>query len=122
MRASAAARAMWWEENCGRWGEQRRCSALRTLPQIAVWADTHFRVGKAVQAGRTYSGADTLGMEEREEEIAGMLGGWSERLTGRTGDAGARCSGKARSVTVPGSVLSESSPAAGAEELCEDLG
>ena len=45
------------------------------LPQIAVWADTHFRVGKAVQAGRTYSGADPLGMEEREEEIAGMLGG-----------------------------------------------
>ena len=45
------------------------------LPQIAVWADTHFRVGKAVQAGRTYSGADPLDMEEREEEIAGMLGG-----------------------------------------------
>lgn len=45
------------------------------LPQIAVWADTHFRVGKAVQAGRTYSGADPLGVEEREEEIAGMLGG-----------------------------------------------
>ncbi len=56
-------------------GRAAQVLCVTHLPQIAVWADTHFRVGKAVQAGRTYSGADTLGMEEREEEIAGMLGG-----------------------------------------------
>ena len=44
------------------------------LPQIAAWADTHFRVGKAVEDGRTYSGAESLSDAERVDEVAGMLG------------------------------------------------
>ena len=58
------------------WTVGRRAQVLCVthLPQIAVWADTHFRVGKAVQDGRTYSGAEPLGDDERAGEIAGMLG------------------------------------------------
>lgn len=58
------------------WTVGRRAQVLCVthLPQIAVWADTHFRVGKAVQDGRTYSGAESLGDEERVGEVAGMLG------------------------------------------------
>ena len=58
------------------WTVGRRAQVLCVthLPQIAVWADTHFRVGKAVQDGRTYSGADSLSDDERAGEIAGMLG------------------------------------------------
>ena len=56
-------------------GRAAQVLCVTHLPQIAVWADTHFRMDKAVQAGRTYSGADPLDMGEREQEIAGMLGG-----------------------------------------------
>lgn len=58
------------------WTVGRRAQVLCVthLPQIAAWADTHFRVGKAVQEGRTYSGAESLSEEERAGEIAGMLG------------------------------------------------
>ena len=58
------------------WSVGRRAQVLCVthLPQIAAWADTHFRVGKAVQDGRTYSGAESLSDEGRAEEIAGMLG------------------------------------------------
>ena len=58
------------------WTVGRRAQVLCVthLPQIAVWADTHFRVGKAVQDGRTYSGAEPLSDDERAGEIAGMLG------------------------------------------------
>ena len=58
------------------WTVGRRAQVLCVthLPQIAAWADTHFRVGKAVQGGRTYSGAEPLNDDERTEELAGMLG------------------------------------------------
>ena len=58
------------------WTVGRRAQVLCVthLPQIAAWADTHFRVGKAVQDGRTYSGAESLSDDERAGEIAGMLG------------------------------------------------
>ncbi len=58
------------------WTVGRRAQVLCVthLPQIAAWADTHFRVGKSVQDGRTYSGAEPLSSEGRAEEIAGMLG------------------------------------------------
>ena len=58
------------------WSVGRRAQVLCVthLPQIAAWADTHFRVGKAVQDGRTYSGAESLSDQGRAEEIAGMLG------------------------------------------------
>ncbi len=58
------------------WTVGRRAQVLCVthLPQIAAWADTHFRVGKGVQGGRTYSEAESLSEEERTGEIAGMLG------------------------------------------------
>ncbi|MCA9581365.1 MAG: DNA repair protein RecN [Myxococcales bacterium] len=45
------------------------------LPQIAVFADAHFRVEKIVEGGRTRSTIRRLSKKEREEEIARMLGG-----------------------------------------------
>ncbi len=58
------------------WTVGRRAQVLCVthLPQIAAWADTHFRVGKAVEDGRTYSGAEPLSDQGRAEELAGMLG------------------------------------------------
>ena len=56
-------------------GKQTQVLCVTHLPQIAVWADRHFRVGKAIREGRTYSGASSLDTGERTEEIAGMLGG-----------------------------------------------
>jgi DNA repair protein RecN (Recombination protein N) len=45
------------------------------LPQIAVFAKTHFNVRKAVEAGRTRSLIERLTATEREQEVARMLGG-----------------------------------------------
>ena len=55
-------------------GQRAQVLCVTHLPQIAAWADTHFRIGKAVQDGRTYSGAESLSGDERAGEIAGMLG------------------------------------------------
>jgi len=45
------------------------------LPQIAAYADRHFRVQKAVAEERTFAGAQVLERTERGEELAEMLGG-----------------------------------------------
>lgn len=45
------------------------------LPQIAVFAGTHFRVHKEVDDGRTHSRISVLTKAEQKEEIARMLGG-----------------------------------------------
>jgi DNA repair protein RecN (Recombination protein N) len=45
------------------------------LPQIAAFADTHFQVRKRVDKGRTISEIALLKQEQKEEEIARMLGG-----------------------------------------------
>jgi DNA repair protein RecN (Recombination protein N) len=45
------------------------------LAQIAVYADAHFRVQKAIDKGRTRSEIVRLSAEEEREEIARMLGG-----------------------------------------------
>ncbi len=51
------------------------------LPQIAAYADSHFRVDKALVDGRTHAHAEPLAPEARVEELAAMLGGArSERL------------------------------------------
>ncbi len=56
-------------------GKRTQVLCVTHLPQIAVWADRHFRVGKAIEKGRTYSNAVPLDVEERIEELTGMLGG-----------------------------------------------
>ncbi|MFO0637297.1 MAG: hypothetical protein U0168_31110 [Nannocystaceae bacterium] len=45
------------------------------LPQIAAFADAHFRVGKLQRKGRTITEVQRLDDDERREEIARMLGG-----------------------------------------------
>ena len=45
------------------------------LPQIAAFADAHFRVHKQVKRGRTLSLIALLDPSERQDEIARMLGG-----------------------------------------------
>ena len=52
------------------------------LPQVAAFADAHYRVEKRVEEGRTFSSLRLLEGEERVLEMARMLGG--ARLTDRT--------------------------------------
>jgi len=52
------------------------------LPQVAAFADHHFRVGKGVVEGRTVTSVVPLTGEERVAEMARMLGG--SRITEKT--------------------------------------
>jgi DNA repair protein RecN (Recombination protein N) len=54
------------------------------LPQIAKFADHHFRISKQVSDGRTRTTIERLGETERVKEIARMLGG--EKITRATLD------------------------------------
>ena len=45
------------------------------LPQIAAYADHHFRAGKEVLDQRTFTNIKEIESEERVEELAAMLGG-----------------------------------------------
>jgi DNA repair protein RecN (Recombination protein N) len=53
------------------------------LPQIASFADQHWRVRKHVERGRTITEVKPLASEERVEEIARMLGGETVTDTAR---------------------------------------
>jgi DNA repair protein RecN (Recombination protein N) len=57
------------------------------LPQIAVFAQTHFRVHKEVENGRTHSRITRLKKSDQKEEIARMLGG--VKITDKTRAAAA---------------------------------
>ena len=52
------------------------------LPQIAKYADHHFRISKTVAKGRTRTSITPLNAAERVEELARMLGG--EEITSTT--------------------------------------
>jgi DNA repair protein RecN (Recombination protein N) len=45
------------------------------LPQIAAYGGTHYRIDKALKAGRTTTGVTRLGIRDREEELARMIAG-----------------------------------------------
>jgi DNA repair protein RecN (Recombination protein N) len=45
------------------------------LPQIAAYADAHFRIAKRERGGRTVTEVVRLGRGEREAELAQMIGG-----------------------------------------------
>ncbi len=49
------------------------------LPQIASFADRHFKIEKRIERDRTYTTVKKLGFEERVEEIARLMAG--SRLT-----------------------------------------
>jgi DNA repair protein RecN (Recombination protein N) len=53
------------------------------LPQIAAFADHHFRVRKDVRSGRTVTSVDRLDLPGRVEEMARMLGGEAVSGTAR---------------------------------------
>jgi DNA repair protein RecN (Recombination protein N) len=53
------------------------------LPQVAAYADRHYRVRKRVAQGRTHAGVVNLSSSERVEELARMLGGKGPTPTSR---------------------------------------
>ena len=56
-------------------GQDHQVLCVTHLPQIAVLADTHFRVSKALSADRTTTQVEQLAPAERTQEVAQMLGG-----------------------------------------------
>ena len=59
------------------WGltQSHQVLCITHLPQIASFADNHFKITKQVVADRTRTQVDELGGEDREMEIAAMIGG-----------------------------------------------
>ena len=59
------------------WGLTRTHQVLciTHLPQIAAFADTHFKISKTVAGDRTRTQVDELSTREQEQEIAAMIGG-----------------------------------------------
>jgi DNA repair protein RecN (Recombination protein N) len=55
--------------------ETHQVLCITHLPQIAAFADTHFRVGKTTRKGRTSTQIERIEGEARVEEIARMAGG-----------------------------------------------
>jgi DNA repair protein RecN (Recombination protein N) len=63
---------------------QHQVFCITHLPQIACFADAHYKVTKKESGGRTYVEVKRLSEEERLEEVARMLGGL--KITGKTID------------------------------------
>jgi DNA repair protein RecN (Recombination protein N) len=62
--------------------QHRQVLCITHLPQIAVFADQHFKVEKLVRGERTSSNVRRLTEREQREEIARMLGGM--KITAKT--------------------------------------
>jgi DNA repair protein RecN (Recombination protein N) len=62
--------------------QHRQVLCITHLPQIAVFADQHFKVEKSVRGERTLSSVRRLTRREQQEEIARMLGGL--KITAKT--------------------------------------
>jgi DNA repair protein RecN (Recombination protein N) len=62
--------------------QHRQVLCITHLPQIAVFADHHFKVEKVVRGERTLSTVRRLSRKEQQEEIARMLGGL--KITAKT--------------------------------------
>jgi DNA repair protein RecN (Recombination protein N) len=59
-------------------GESRQVFCITHLPQVAACATAHFIVAKEVRNGRTSTQLAEAAGQDREEELARMLGGRSE--------------------------------------------
>ncbi len=59
-------------------GHQVLC--ITHLPQLAGYADQHFKVEKDIASGRTTTHVRALSLDERAIEIAQMLGGTGEKI------------------------------------------
>jgi DNA repair protein RecN (Recombination protein N) len=58
---------------------QHQVLCVTHLPQLACYGDLHFQVSKGIVGDRTVTGALPLDGEQREREIAGMLGTLTDR-------------------------------------------
>lgn len=62
-------------EKIGRTARQVQVLCVTHLPQVAAFADEHYRVTKSTLGGRTATRVEPLDAEARVEEMARMLGG-----------------------------------------------
>lgn len=62
--------------------QHRQVLCITHLPEIAVFADQHFKVEKVIRGERTLSTVRRLTRKEQQEEIARMLGGL--KITAKT--------------------------------------
>lgn len=62
-------------EKIRRTGDELQVLCVTHLPQVAAFADHHYRVCKAASGGRTTTRVECLDTLQREQEIARMLGG-----------------------------------------------
>ena len=56
-------------------GDRFQVLCITHLPQIAAYGTSHYRIAKAVRAGRTSTAVARIDGVERETEIARMMGG-----------------------------------------------
>lgn len=56
-------------------GKERQVLCVTHLPQVAAQGHAHYRVSKAPVEGMTQSAVEALSTQQREEELARMLGG-----------------------------------------------
>ena len=54
------------------WSAHHQLLIVTHLPQVAAFADAHFKVAKAVDCGRTLSGVERLAKAAVERELAAM--------------------------------------------------
>ena len=62
-------------EKIGELASHHQVLCITHLPQIAAWADLHFKVEKQVENGRTRTVINALSGKARTQELARMLGG-----------------------------------------------
>jgi len=62
-------------EKIGELAGHHQVLCITHLPQIAAWADLHFKVEKQVENGRTRTVINALDEKARTQELARMLGG-----------------------------------------------
>lgn len=55
--------------------ENSQVICITHLPQIAALGDSHYKVAKRVEKGRTFTAIELLNTEERVDELSRMLGG-----------------------------------------------
>jgi DNA repair protein RecN (Recombination protein N) len=58
-----------------RLGDTYQVLCITHLPQIAAYAQTHYRIVKSVRGGRTVTDVARVNGADREEELARMIGG-----------------------------------------------
>ena len=63
------------EQRIGELAEQHQVLCITHLPQIAAFADVHFRIDKQTRGGRTHATIERVDGDARVDEIARMAGG-----------------------------------------------